>query len=135
MNEMTYDYFMNFLSKEGSDSDYELHKFLNEMVNKEKVIAFYPKGLFKNENNLEVYLFLKDKLSIYRLNEARISLEIINYDQIKTVKFDYQDIYNPASLEIILENQSFEFNSHDDTNNRWAPRFIDLLKKIVKTMN
>lgn len=110
---------------------------VEEFINSEHIKMFYPKNLFMEDKELEVYIFLEGKILRARVLEGKnIELKILYFKYLKD--FVYECIYDGGEYyhKLILNFTSDEvvFNKLEDTNSSWGPEFEEQIKNIAKLL-
>lgn len=117
---------------------------LFEYVDKEKIEQIYPKNLFVDEKELEIYVFTKEKIIVItslreqnkKCNNVYIKLNVIKKQSINNLIITNEDNNTrEVQLEIILKDgQKICFNNIDDTNKTHQNNFKKLIQKLSKSL-
>ncbi|WP_313429845.1 DUF3908 family protein [Siminovitchia terrae] len=137
MREMTYSIFKDQAAGWGWEKTYYLITTIEKFANVEsESVVFYPKNLFVDNENVEVYFFDNQKVTVFTGKEEASSVKTLYYRQIESVEMEYKDIYYPSQLTVkFLNGQIIKLNSEVDTNNTWMNRFTKKIEDIFMKLN
>lgn len=141
MDKLTYQGFRELVSKSHTYSDSGLYKykeiirFTDEYLNDVEVIGFYPKNLFRQNQGLQMYLFLSSKkILIVNYLRHEIGAQILKIENIKKATYHRDENHTfeiSTKLEITFnDDTSINFNSLEDTNESWREQFAESIKNI-----
>ncbi len=110
---------------------------IEELINSDDIKLFYPKNLFVDDKDLEVYIVLEGKILRGRfLDDNKIELRVLHLKDLKD--FKCEGIYNEEGFQkIILQFKNGEeivFNSMEDTNDNWKYKFKEHIKDVAKML-
>lgn len=119
--------------------DYDSHHFhyviqkLEEIVNPDEIQVFYPKKVFSNDNETELYIFTSDTLYIVSGKRYTISMKALKYKEIREIEFEMSQEGNAyATLKLHVGDTYFYLHSEEDSNESWSSTFAEKMKNIVK---
>lgn len=114
-----------------------IFRSIEELINPNEIKIFYPKNLFLDDKDLEIYIVLNGKLLRWRFgDDKKIELRILHLKNLKD--FKCEGICNEEGIyKIILEFETGEeiaFNSMDDSIDNWKYTFKEHITEIAKTL-
>lgn len=140
MSEMNFEKFSQF-AYHGSVDYRDRQRYLkfvdmiNRYIEKDHIAAFYPKNLFLDENDLTIYIFQEHHFSILQeTNNGSMSLVTYKYRDITKLELIYSDERQYSSLKVMIGENDFIFNPHEDTNRAWAYAFGKLIDDMYKLL-
>lgn len=116
-----------------------MFKKIDSLIDEENIQHVYPKYLFVDGSNLELYLFLKSsrilKCSINDENYINIStFYISNIENVIFAVSFRNDRENKLSIKF-NNNEIFEFDSKKDTNDDHTYGYGGLIQDLCKYIN
>lgn len=122
---------------EGEKSRQQWAIFYNieEFINPNNISVFYPKNMFVEDENLEIYIFLERKILRGRIiDDGRIEIKVLFLKDIKDFICEciYDgEYYHKLTFEFI-NGEIIELDSMLDTNFSWRNKFEKTIKEIIK---
>lgn len=107
---------------------------INKVIDTTRIKVVYPKNLFIDNKQIEIYLF-DDKEHILKITyeNKEVSIRLYFLKDITRLKNSVNYEKESRSLTIEFSNgEIFEFNSTSDTNSYHMHRFDDLILDILK---
>jgi len=139
---LTYNEMKNYFhgKSRGNTREAIISKIINRaetIVGEKDIKLFYPKNIFIEEKEFELYLFCHDN-RILKVSEENnfIVTNVYNIDNIDkfVLKENYKD-ENEKILEIkFKDNEFFTFNSYDDTNEYYKIDLASIIEEICKNI-
>jgi len=132
------DYFYNNRYRDNASRKYaDMFEKVSQIIDKNDILCFYPKYLFVDEQNLQLYFVLKNNkfIKVWINEEKKIVMQFLNMNKIKNIIYECPlDDYGDYRLTLILEENEEEiiFNSKEDTNERWKYRFNEAICSMAK---
>jgi len=116
---------------------YSIFCNIEKFINTDDIKLFYPKNLFLNDKELEVYIFLDGKILRARpLEVNNIELKILYLKDL--IDFTCECIYDGEEYyyKLVLKFTTDElvFNKNEDTINGWGYKFEEQIKNITKIL-
>lgn len=106
-------------------------------VNPNEIRFFYPKNLFVKEKDLEIYIFLNDKIIKGGIVDNNIELNIYNLKNLIGLRCEcinyYEEFYHKIVMNFINEDVII-LNSIDDSKDTWRYKFEEQIKDIIKEL-
>jgi hypothetical protein len=106
---------------------------LQEYIHQESVKLFYPKNLFVEEKETELYLFTEDKLFIVTGEEQRSNFNVLSLKEIDDINFETTFLTGKALIKINImfkNGREIVFNSLEDTNQSWSYAFSKKINNL-----
>lgn len=120
---------------EKSREQWSIFYNMEELIDSNKINIFYPKNMFVEDKNLEIYIFLDNKIVRGRvIDEGRIEIKILSLKDIKDFTCEYikdGEYYHKLTLEFI-NGEIIELDSMVDTNFSWRNKFEKAIKEIIE---
>jgi hypothetical protein len=132
------DYFYNNRYRDNTTRKYaDMFGKISQIIDENDILCFYPKYLFVDEQNLQLYLVLKNNkfIKVWINEEKRIVMRFLNMNKIKNIIYECPlDEYGDYRLTLILEEniEEITFNSKEDTNEHWKYKFNEAICSMVK---
>lgn len=108
---------------------------IEEFINPNKINVFYPKNMFVQDKNLEIYIFLESKILRGRIiDDARIEIKVLSLKDIKDFTCECindGEYYHKLTLKFI-NGEIIELDSMVDTNFSWRNKLEKTIKEIMK---
>lgn len=110
---------------------------IETVIDTGKIEMVYPKNLFLDDKDLEVYVVSGGKiLSCILLDDKKIQLQILNLKDLKN--FKCEGLYDEKGFRrITLEfgnDEVITFDSDEDTNDDWKSAFREHIKDLAKVV-
>jgi hypothetical protein len=113
---------------------------VSQIIDESDILCFYPKYLFVDRQNLQLYFVLKNNkfIKIWINDEKKVVMRFFNINKIKCVIYEcpLDDDYGEHKLTLLLlfeENvKEIYFNSIEDTNEHWKYRFNEAIRSMAK---
>ena len=110
---------------------------VSQIIDENDILCFYPKYLFVDEQNLQLYFVLKNNkfIKVWINEEKRIVMRFLNMNKIKNIIYECPlDEYGDYRLTLILEEniEEITFNSKEDTNEHWKYKFNEAICSMAK---
>lgn len=112
---------------------------IEEFIDPNEINIFYPKNLFIEGSDLEVYILNNSQILRCRIiDEDRIEIKIFFLKDLKDftcecVKISYEDYYDKLILKF-NDNEILILDSSMDTNFSWKTKFEKQIKEIIKVI-
>lgn len=108
---------------------------LDEFIDSNKIQLFYPRNLFLEDKELEVFIFIDNKLIIGKnINAGRIEIKVLKLNDIRDLKSEctyYKDGFHRLTVTF-TNNETLVFDSAEDTNESWRYSFENHIKELTK---
>ena len=108
---------------------------IEEFIDPNKINIFYPKNMFVRDKDLEIYIFLENKILRCRIiDNGRIEIKILFLKDIKdfTCECIYDgEYYHKLTLKFI-NGEIIVLDSMVDTNFSWRNKFEKKIKEIIQ---
>lgn len=101
---------------------------------------FYPKKLFREEENIQLYFFLKDKIVICRHDENdqnNLSVEEVYLKGVDKIRIRHLNVdQQRVEFEVAFSNgEKIVLSSSEDTNQHWQYKFYQTILSIYAFLN
>lgn len=120
---------------EKSRKHWALFYNIEEFINPNKINIFYPKNMFVQDKDLEIYIFLESKILRGRIiDDARIEIKVLFLKDIKDFTcecINEGEYYHKLTLKFI-NGEIIELDSMVDTNFSWRNKFEKTIKEIIQ---
>lgn len=135
-----YEEIKNYFKQHAKDNDKDLKYIsmideIEHFVDVKKIRGCYPKNLFVDEKELELYLIMDDKmLRCTGAEEERIELTVFRFNDIIDMRFDFAfGFMITHKLELKFKNgETVVLDSQKDTNDGWIHKFEDEIKALIR---
>ncbi|WP_274362744.1 DUF3908 family protein [Paenibacillus thermotolerans] len=114
-----------------------LSEVLKEYVNEDDVKVFYPKNLFVENTNIELYAFMQDHVIAIIQGDNGIILKSLYYKNIRNIEL-FKSTRNESEVGLLIRytnEEEINLRSHQDTNDTWAFRYGKKIKEIFKMLS
>lgn len=122
---------------EKSRKHWALFHNIEEFINPNKINIFYPKNMFVQDKDLEIYIFLESKILRGRIiDDARIEIKVLFLKGIKDFTcecINEGEYYHKLTLKFI-NGEIIELDSMVDTNFSWRNKFEKTIKEIIQNV-
>lgn len=113
--------------------------FLNieEFIDPNKISIFYPKNMFVDDKDLEIYAFLERKVLRGRvLDNNKIEIKLLHLKDLKDFicECTYDEEYYYKLTLKFNNNEVIVFDSLVDTNFSWKNKFNKEIKEIIQVI-
>lgn len=110
---------------------------IEEFIDPNKVSIFYPKNMFVDDKDLEIYVFLERKILRGRvLDNNKIEIKLLYLKDLKDFicecTYD-EECYYKLTLKF-YNDEVIVFDSLVDTNFSWKNKFNKVIKEIIKVI-
>lgn len=117
---------------------WEIFYNIEEFIDPNKINIFYPKNMFVQDENPEIYIFLESKIFRARIiDDARIEIKVLFFTDIKDFTCecisDGGEYNHKLKLEFI-NGEVIELDSMVDTNLSWRNKFNKTIKEIIQNI-
>ena len=117
MSTLNYTDFRKYATSFDFELKYELLlETIDKHINTEEKLIFYPRNMFLEDNELEIYFFDKEKIFIITEDSVGVEIDVLKTSSVDRVKLTSKDRHSPLNLTITLKNgEERNFNSSTDT--------------------
>jgi len=106
---------------------------IEEVINPDEIKEFYPKKVFSNDNETELYIFSEDNMYVVSGGRYAMTMKAYKLGEIKEFEYEInQDGRESATLKLFIKDTYIYFDSDQDSNEYWTDTYIEKIKEIVK---
>ncbi|EIT84974.1 hypothetical protein A374_13045 [Fictibacillus macauensis ZFHKF-1] len=112
------------------------NRFISEFVQESEIKHIYVKNIFNQEKGTELFLFLEDKILIVMGTEQTTNVKMLKRKDI--MEMDFEETHYGVTNAIIkfrFPDREIMFESLNDSNQHWNPKYISNIKDIFKFLN
>lgn len=138
MREMNFNIFQDIAQQGGFTYKPEnlVVEAIKRFVNVEGIKEFYPKNIFLEGKQLEVFVFTDKNLTVFSFNQSVLSLKTVKYDLIKLTELSiYSNDRSREKIVIQCEHGEYVLDPFNDTNDTWNDRLAIKLPRIYSLIN
>ncbi|MGG4443722.1 DUF3908 family protein [Brevibacillus fortis] len=117
--------YLRKVSFEGGSRLSFLANLLRKHVNQDNVLGFYPKNIFVEDKDVEVYVFEDNKVTIFLNTGSQVIIKVLKYEHLNRLELQYEkkdqmiinlEIRFTTGDEIVLNNAL-------DANSNWSDKY------------
>ena len=137
MSTLNYTDFRKYATSFDFELRYELLlETIENHINTEEKLIFYPRNMFLKDSELEIYFFDNEKIFIINEDAAGVEIDILKTSSVDRVKLTSKDRYSPLNLTITLKDgEELIFNSSTDTVEGRMQTFNRKIEEIFKLLH